>query len=30
MKYTLSNGKIIIRSFPGQIAQVPVDENETI
>ena len=26
---TLSNGKIIVRSFPGQIAQVPVDENET-
>lgn len=26
---TLSNGKIIIRSYPGQIAQVPVDENET-
>ncbi|MEY2870065.1 MAG: hypothetical protein RIR01_2571 [Bacteroidota bacterium] len=30
MKYdTLSNGKIIARSFPGQIAQVPVDEKET-
>lgn len=28
-KDTLSNGKVIIRSFPGQIAQVPVDENET-
>ncbi len=28
-KDTLSNGKIIVRSFPGQIAQVPVDENET-
>ena len=26
---TLSNGKVIVRSFPGQIAQVPVDENET-
>ena len=26
---TLSNGKIIVRAFPGQIAQVPVDENET-
>jgi hypothetical protein len=29
MKKTLSNGKIIVRTFPGQIAQVPVDENET-
>jgi gliding motility-associated lipoprotein GldJ len=30
IKYdTLSNGKIIARNFPGQIAQVPVDENET-
>ncbi len=30
IKYdTLSNGKIIARSFPGQIAQVPVDEKET-
>jgi hypothetical protein len=29
MKDTLSNGKIIVRTFPGQIAQVPVDENET-
>lgn len=30
MKYdTLSNGKIINRSFPGQIIEVPVDENET-
>ncbi|MFC5684316.1 gliding motility lipoprotein GldJ [Flavobacterium sp. MAHUQ-51] len=30
MKYdTLSNGKVIARSFPGQIAQVPVDEKET-
>ncbi|RVT75725.1 gliding motility lipoprotein GldJ [Flavobacterium sufflavum] len=30
MKYdTLSNGKIIARNFPGQIAQVPVDEQET-
>ncbi|OCB74362.1 gliding motility lipoprotein GldJ [Flavobacterium crassostreae] len=28
-KDTLSNGKVIVRSFPGQIAQVPVDENET-
>jgi gliding motility-associated lipoprotein GldJ len=28
-KDTLSNGKIIIRSLPGQIAQVPVDQNET-
>jgi gliding motility-associated lipoprotein GldJ len=27
-KDTLSNGKIIVRTFPGQIAQVP-DENET-
>jgi hypothetical protein len=27
---TLSNGKIIVRSFPGQIAQVPVDEQETL
>ena len=26
---TLSNGKIIARNFPGQLAQVPVDENET-
>ncbi len=26
---TLSNGKIIARNFPGQIAQIPVDENET-
>ncbi|TRX35906.1 gliding motility lipoprotein GldJ [Flavobacterium restrictum] len=26
---TLSNGKIVVRSFPGQIAQVPVDEQET-
>ncbi|MGO4906016.1 gliding motility lipoprotein GldJ [Flavobacterium sp. W20_MBD1_R3] len=30
MKFdTLSNGKIIARNFPGQIAQVPVDEQET-
>ena len=30
IKYdTLSNGKIIARNFPGQIAQVPVDDNET-
>ena len=28
-KDTLSNGKIIVRSLPGQIAQVPVDEQET-
>ena len=26
---TLSNGKIVARNYPGQIAQVPVDENET-
>ena len=26
---TLSNGKIIARSLPGQIVQVPIDENET-
>ena len=26
---TLSNGKIIARDFPGEIAQIPVDENET-
>ena len=26
---TLSNGKIVSRDFPGQIAQVPVDEKET-
>jgi len=26
---TLSNGRIMVRNFPGQIAQVPVDENET-
>ena len=26
---TLSNGRIISRNFPGQITQVPVDENET-
>lgn len=30
IKYdTLANGKIIARSLPGQIAQVPVDEKET-
>lgn len=30
MKYdTLSNGKVIARNFPGQIAQVPVDQKET-
>ncbi|TDE42434.1 gliding motility lipoprotein GldJ [Flavobacterium rhamnosiphilum] len=30
MKFdTLSNGKIIARRYPGQIAQVPVDEKET-
>lgn len=26
---TLSNGKIMARNLPGQLAQVPVDENET-
>ena len=26
---TLSNGRIMARNYPGQIAQVPVDENET-
>ncbi len=26
---TLPNGKVIARNFPGQIAQVPVDDNET-
>ncbi len=30
MKYdTLSNGKVVARNFPGQIQQVPVDQNET-
>ena len=30
MKYdTLSNGRIMARNYPGQIAQVPVDEQET-
>jgi len=30
IKYdTLSNGKIVARNFPGQIAQVPVDDKET-
>jgi gliding motility-associated lipoprotein GldJ len=30
IKYeTLSNGKVIARSLPGQIVQVPVDDNET-
>ena len=30
IKYdTLSNGRIIARNFPGQIAQVPIDEQET-
>ena len=30
IKYdTLSNGKIVARNYPGQIAQVPVDEQET-
>ena len=30
IKYdTLANGKIIARNYPGQIAQVPVDEKET-
>jgi gliding motility-associated lipoprotein GldJ len=26
---TLPNGKLMARNFPGEIAQVPVDENET-
>lgn len=26
---TLSNGKVMARNFPGQIAQIPVDDNET-
>lgn len=26
---TLSNGKVVARSFPGQIVQVPVDDQET-
>lgn len=26
---TLPNGKVMARNFPGQIAQIPVDENET-
>lgn len=26
---TLSNGKVIARNLPGEIAQVPIDENET-
>jgi gliding motility-associated lipoprotein GldJ len=30
IKYdTLSNGRIVARNYPGQIAQVPVDEQET-
>jgi gliding motility-associated lipoprotein GldJ len=30
MKYdTLSNGRVVARNFPGQIAQVPIDEQET-
>ena len=30
MKYdTLSNGKVVARNYPGQLAQVPVDEKET-
>lgn len=30
IKYdTLSNGKIIARNYPGEVVQVPVDENET-
>ncbi|MEZ4852842.1 gliding motility lipoprotein GldJ [Flavobacterium sp.] len=30
IKYdTLSNGRIMARNLPGQVAQVPVDENET-
>ena len=28
-KDTLANGKVMVTSFPGQIAQVPIDENET-
>jgi len=26
---TMPNGKVLARNFPGQIAQIPVDENET-
>ncbi len=26
---TLSNGKIVARNYPGEISQIPVDENET-
>jgi gliding motility-associated lipoprotein GldJ len=26
---TLPNGKVVARNFPGQISQVPVDDNET-
>ena len=26
---TLSNGKLVARAFPGEIAQVPIDEDET-
>lgn len=26
---TLSNGKIIVRNYPGQIAQVPIDDKDT-
>jgi gliding motility-associated lipoprotein GldJ len=30
IKYdTLSNGKVMARNFPGSIAQIPVDDNET-
>ena len=30
IKYdTLSNGKILARNFPGQVAQIPVDQEET-
>ncbi len=30
IKYdTLSNGKVVARNLPGEIAQVPVDEQET-
>ena len=30
IKYdTVSNGKVMARNFPGQLAKVPVDENET-
>jgi hypothetical protein len=29
-KDTLSNGKIIVRTFPGQIAQVPVENRNLL